>query len=101
MEREGFGIVENEFGFATYRCAGEECYLRDLYVVPEKRQTKIASQMADKVADIAKQYGCKYMLGTVSPQDKNATRNIQALIQYGMKLARSSNDLLCFVKEIE
>jgi hypothetical protein len=100
-EREDFSIIESELGFASYKCVGDECYLRDLYVIPSHRQTKVASDMADRVCDIAKLHGCTYLLGTVSPQDKNATRNMQVLIQYGMKLVRSSNDLICFIKELQ
>lgn len=99
-EREGFEIIENDYGFASYKCIGQECYLRDLYVVPNKRKSHVASDLADQICEIGKQNGCKYLSGSVSPEDPNATRNIQVLIAYGMRLVRSTNDLLWFIKEL-
>lgn len=99
-EREGKDIVECEDGFATYLIAGEECYIENLYVVPEKRRTHLATQLADQIAIIAKERGCKYLTGSVAPNTKNATSNIIVLISYGMRLLRSTPNLIYFGKEL-
>jgi len=99
-EREGFECIETEYAFASYLCAGQECYLRDLYVIPEKRNTKLASSIADQVCEIARSKGCKYLTGSVSPKDPRVTENIQVLIKYGMKFIKNTPDLLFFSKNL-
>lgn len=99
-EREGFECIENEYSFATFMCAGQECYLRDLYVLPEKRNAKAASQIADQVCEVARGKGCKFLIGSVSPKDPHATENIQILVKYGMKFLKNTPDLLFFSKSL-
>lgn len=99
-EREGMEIVENECGFATYKVQGAEVYLRDLYVVPSYRTRGVAADLADQVAERAKSKGCTRMIGSVAPQDPNATQNIKVLLAYGMRLQSASPSLILFEREI-
>ena len=99
-ERENRECIESEDGFITYKFFGTECYIIDLYVIPSKRKSSIASQMADQVERIAKDRGCKVLTGSVCPSTNNSTQSIQVLISYGFKLIKSEHDLICFAKEI-
>ena len=99
-ERENFEIVEDESGFATYKISGNECYIRDIFVKPEFRKMNLASKYADEIAAIAKEQGCTHLSGTVAPQANGSTQSVQVLLSYGFKVARSTNDLIIFVKEI-
>ena len=100
-EREDFEILEDENGFATYKISGAECYIRDIFVKPEFRKMNLASKYADEIAIIAKNQGCTHLSGTVSPAANGATQSVQVLLSYGFKIARSTNDLIIFVKEIK
>lgn len=100
-EREGFEILENEHGFATYKISGNECYIRDIFVKPEMRKSHVAAKFADEIATIAKEQGCTHLSGTVAPAANGATQSVQVLLSYGFKIARSTNDLIIFVKEIK
>jgi ribosomal protein S18 acetylase RimI-like enzyme len=100
-ERENFEIVESDKGFVSYKIFGEECYIRDLYVLPEYRKSHLASQMADKVAEIAKEHGCKYLTGSVSTKDPKATDNVKVLFSYGFKLLRGTEEMIYFIKRIQ
>lgn len=100
-EREDFECVHDENGFATYKISGTECYIRDIYVKPELRKSNIASEYADKIAEIAKSKGCTHLTGTVAPSANGATASTQVLIAYGFKILRSTSDLIIFMKEIK
>lgn len=100
LEREGREIVESEHGFASYKIMGSECYIQEIYVVPEMRTTKIASQMADKIAELAKEKGCKYLTGSVCPTMNGATTSLRVLLSYGFKLAKSEENLIWMIKEL-
>jgi ribosomal protein S18 acetylase RimI-like enzyme len=100
QEREGFGIVENETSFATYRIHGQECYIRDIFVHPDHRHAKAATTLANQINEIAKQAGCKFLTGSVSPNDPNADKNIKVLHGYGFRFAKATPDLLWFITEV-
>ncbi len=99
-ERENRECIESEDGFITYKIYGIECYIIDIYVVPEKRISAIGRNMADQVAEIAKEQGCKVLSGSVVPSANNSTESIKILISYGFKLIKSEPNMIWFAKEI-
>lgn len=99
-EREGKEIYECSRGFVTYKILGDECYIVDIYVLPEHRKDKVASLMADNVAEIAKGLGCKWLTGSVSPPANGSHTSMLVLIAYGMKLQKAEKDIIFFAKEI-
>lgn len=99
-EREIGNVLETDRGFATYFINGQECYIRDIYVLPDFRQTNEAAKMADKISTIAKERGCSHLLGTVVPQANNSTTSIKVLLSYGFKLLRSETSMIYFIKEL-
>jgi predicted GNAT family acetyltransferase len=99
-EREGIEIIEKEHGFATYYPMEGYMYIEDIYVVPEKRHTGLASKMADEVAEIAKSAGYSKLLGSVVPSKAGSTIALKALLGYGYKLLAAQSDALWLYKEI-
>lgn len=99
-EREGFDIVETGDGFVSYQINGDECYVRDIYVVPEKRRERLAQILADNVTDIARKANCKFLSGTIYPSKTGSTESMKALIWYGFKIRASTNDCIVLVKEL-
>ncbi|GAC1499986.1 MAG: hypothetical protein NVS1B10_03270 [Candidatus Saccharimonadales bacterium] len=99
-ELYGRHILETDDGFMTYSFFGEECYIQDMYVVPQKRQSRVASDLADKIAELAKDHGCKYLTGTVFLSNNEPTRSLKVLLGYGFKLLRSEVDKIVLVKEL-
>jgi ribosomal protein S18 acetylase RimI-like enzyme len=98
QEREAFEIVENSKGFATFKTEGEECYIRDIYVSPDHRKEAVASDMADKIAEIAKQRGCKFLTGSICPTTRNSTVGLAVLISYGFELHSAGNNFILMKK---
>lgn len=102
-EREGFKLAKSEYGFATYKIQGDgSVYIRDLYTVKECRETGEAARLADAICESAKADGCTALIGSVSPSDPSASRNIQVLLAYGMEFLGLNTDksLLIFRKEL-
>ena len=100
-EREDFDTIESDKGFATFKCVGNECYLRDIYVTPAYRNSNIASQMADKISEIAKERKCTYLIGTISANTNKPTESLKVLLAYGFKLIKSTPELVYMVKELK
>ncbi len=99
-EREDRECIESEDGFISFKYFGSECYIQELYVVPEKRKSSIASCMADQVTELAKEKGCKILSGSVCPSAKGSTDSVKVLLAYGFKIMKSESDLIWFAKEI-
>jgi len=100
-EKLGDEIIENNFGFITYRYLNvEQCYIVDIYVKPQYREGRVATDLANLVLEEAKNFGCKELLGTVVPSSKDSTISLKVLLGYGMKLKQSLDNLIIFGKEI-
>jgi ribosomal protein S18 acetylase RimI-like enzyme len=100
-EREDKEIIETDKGFATFKCFdNKECYLQDLYVCPEYRKTKIATDMTDEVVAIARERGCSLLVGSVCVDDKYATRNMKVFLAYGMQIYKTVGTMIFLKKEI-
>lgn len=99
-ERTGKDCLETEHGFATYEVWDDGVYIEDIYVVPNMRDKKIASELADQIAETARSLGRKKLYGSVSPQANGATSSLKVLLAYGFKLLNSSPELIMFFKEI-
>lgn len=101
-EREDKEIIETDKGFATYKIFDNgECYLSDIFVLPAYRQTSLATEMANKISDIAKEQGCDTLIGSVCTEDKFATRNTKVLLSYGMDVYKTAGNMIFFKKRIE
>lgn len=99
-EREGFSIIEDEKGFATYLITGEECYVRDAYVLPQFRDEHVASGYTDQIAKIAKDQGCKFLTGTVYTKANGASKSLMAIMKYGFSIHASDQQKIILIKEL-
>ncbi len=105
-ETQNKEMLEAPHGFLTY---GFNCvpgvnfphvYIEDLYVIPSARKTHVATEMADKVADIARERGVTKMLGSVSLLRKNADANLEVLKHYGMCLFAANDQTIFTIKDL-
>lgn len=99
-EREGVNLLETEHGFAIYVITGKEIYLRDIFVKKEFRKQGIASQIADKVAEIGKKAGCNIMSGSVVPSMVGSTASLKTLLAYGMRVHQATTNYIVFIKDL-
>lgn len=102
-ERGGFEVLQSEGaeGFATYRFEDHAVYIRDIYIAPDFRRRAIGTELADRIALIARKAGKVQMLGTVMPDDPAADGTIRTLFAYGMRFAGINGmGQLLFVKDL-
>lgn len=101
-ERENKEAIEVDGGFCTYIINGELVYIEDIFVAKDKRRSGLAFLMADQVVTLAKEHGCKRLLGTIDPSTIGAPESLKLLMAYGLKPCRVQNGppLWWFEKEI-
>lgn len=105
-ESQNKEMLETPYGFLTYgfNCVPgvsfPHCYIEDLYVVPSVRKTHVATEMADKVADIARERGCKLLFGSVNAKSSDPNRSLLVLQAYGMRLCSIATDTLYMIKDL-
>lgn len=101
IERTDDHIIEDERGFVTYRYLNEkQCYIVDIFVLPEHRDMGVASSLADRVAAEARSLGRTELVGTVIPSAKAATASLMVLLAYGMVLDSATVNLIAMKKGI-
>jgi len=99
-ERENALVVEDENGFATAIFLEDAVYIDEIYVIPEKRKSNIASNYANQIAEKAKKLGYHKLLGSVCPSAKGATTSLKVLLAYGFELHSTNSELIYLEKEI-
>lgn len=94
----GFDTIQiPDVGFCTYKIAGNECYIRDIYVRTQFRKLGTASKLADLVTRIAKTRHCTYLVGTVDLTYTYYQQSRDVLTGYGMQFykAMPSYEIYC------
>lgn len=100
-ERGSYGIVECKEGFATFDYVSEDVvYLIDVYVIPEKRKSKIATNLVNEISKEAKKSGHKIMLTSADTRANGIETAIKAIEAYGFKLFKAEEPMLFFSKDI-
>jgi len=100
-EYESTNIIETEKGFCTYKFIGEdECYIENVYVLPEYRREDIATKFGHKIEVIAKENGCKYVTGSVCLKSNNPDRSNKFMLNYGFILDSIIGNMIYYKKEI-
>lgn len=100
-EIHGRHVLEKPHGFVVYEIAGDQCYIADIFVKKEHRKTCLGTIMAKEVEKIAKDAGCKKLLGSVIPTTIGSTISLKALLGYGFRLQSAKENFIWFEKDIE
>lgn len=101
-ERTSRGILETDFGFATFEYVNEEIvYIVDLYIQPDKRKEGCAAALADSIVEEAKKAGRKILLGSVDVTAKGAEISMKVLEAYGMKPYKVAEPMVFYIKSIQ
>jgi len=99
-EREGKFIIEHAEGFATYLFLSEHVYIEDIFVTKEARKSGVAAQLADQIAEIAREKGFKKLLGSVDIRANGADTSLKVLQAYGFKLYKSEQNMIYLEKSL-
>lgn len=100
--KETFGkeIVEDLQGFATFSIVNGECYVENVYVIPEARHRGQAPAYVDKIAEIAKTRQCKFLTTTINPGISTPERSMKVILDYGFKFHSCDQNKIIFIKEL-
>jgi GNAT superfamily N-acetyltransferase len=101
-EREGKEIIETDKGFITFKIfKNGECYIQDIFIIPEERHTGLAFKMRDDVINIAKERGCHTLIGSVSIDTESASRNLKILLNDGWTIHAVNGTAIFVHKKLE
>lgn len=101
IERAGSQIIENKFGFVTYRFLSDGIFIEDLFVEREYRQSYKATQFGQMVEEVGRQNKCKFLYGAVCIDSKTTTEALQFQLKYGMNIYSLSGNMIFLKKEIK
>ncbi len=87
QERLGWSVVENDFGFIAYSINGEDASIEEFYVIPEKRGTRVAKELADTAIAEIKECNAIRIWAKVTPSLPGAEKALKTNLHYGFKLA--------------
>ena len=99
-EREGLDTLETDYGFATYKLRGTDCYLQDVYIAPGYRKSGKGSDLANQVVAIAKAAGMRTLTSSVCDDANAADISHQVLLAYGMKPYCKEFSMTYYIKEL-
>jgi GNAT superfamily N-acetyltransferase len=101
LEREGRHILETDQGFITYHLFDNgECYIVDVYVVPEARKSGLSMKMKADVETLAKTKGCHTLIGSVCTDTNDSVRNLNILLSDGWRVHKMTGNMLFLNKKI-
>lgn len=102
-EVEDTYTVISEDGFSTWRRESDGIYIVEIYVKPESRQKRVASTLADKCIEQAKEMGINVeaAYGSVSLLSNTSHLSLMALTLYGMRLWSLGENIIYFRKEVK
>lgn len=90
--------IEKEYGFITYAIRDKECFIADIYIKPDLRQIKLASELVDAVFAIAKQKDCEYVTCSVILDTTSPELSAKSALGYGFKFINAHNNIITFKK---
>lgn len=99
-EREDLETLETSAGFIAYKFRGPDCYIKEIYVLPEYRKSGIAAKMADTVAEITRSQGITILTGSVDSRANGADISEKVLRAYGMKPYTTEGFITYYMKEL-
>lgn len=95
-------VIETDKGFIVFNFPDDKtCYIEDVFVLKEHRNSYAGSDLVDQVYSIAKSKNCSKILGSIVPTSKNSTASLKAIMAYGMQLDSATTNFILFSKEIK
>jgi len=92
--------IENENGFMVYQIFEDECFIKEYYVIPEKRKSSVHIKFFDELAKIAKERGCKYFACSVSTKIKDPETPLIFNLKNGFKIHSIENQRILLTREL-
>lgn len=100
-ERDGATVHYNNYGFITYSLIpGGECYFSEIFVVPEKRNTRAAWHFWIHVQRAAALAKCSYITGSIDTNTINWKLSESLMLRLGFVVERTFGSMRYFRKNL-
>lgn len=99
-ERARAKVIETESGFITYRINGEECFIQDMYLLPEARRSGACRELIDQLKSEASSCSCKFITGNIFVDDPGCNQTIQAACGLGFRIRRAEAGVVLICLDI-
>lgn len=99
-ELAGEETIFVDYGFVLFREEADHIYIKDIYVVPDKRHTKLGLELLAAVENIARKIGKPKIVGSVVPSYKDSNKRVAGMLKIGFKVLEAQDDIIFFIKEI-
>lgn len=100
LERENTHLYYDEDSFITYEFYDDYCYIKDVYVVPEKRRTGKAIELGNMIIALAKDKGYDKVMGSVCLSTNGWKNSLQGMYKVGYTFHDRKEDMIYLIKEI-
>ena len=99
-DRQDGEILENEFGFITYRIVEKECFIMDMCIDTSKRGRGFGKILVYDLERIALEKGCDVISANVHLWDKGASNTMLAALTVGFEIAQANNNVILIIKKL-
>ncbi len=103
-EQENLETIKTNYGFISFRCRGEECFVGHLFVEEGKRHLKNVLKLRDMMVVNALARGCKFITCNAffEKHNKEISNKIVKVYMYmGFEIEQVFDKQILLVKNIE
>ena len=102
-EREDGHMLEENDYFVIYLFQKEGIYVRDIYVIPEKRNTGLIKKAHNKIVEITKANDLRYIYGSVNIDTAGPEISMQLMFSLGFRVFKLDERLsmIYLVKDLK
>lgn len=93
-------MYEDDKGFFIYSITDKEFYVKEVFVQKEFRQQGVAKDYDQKAIEMAKEFGCDYIKGSVIPTANNSTISLKMQLALGYELLYCDGLTIYLKKEL-
>lgn len=100
IEQSGLQIYHNEYGFATYKVAGDALLIYDVYVAPEYRGSPAALRGFVALHQLAKAYKSNVMITMMNKKIKNPIPGARIREKVGFKPYMETTGAVYYIRGV-
>lgn len=93
-EREGGFLLENEFGFISYKFVDQECFIMNMYIEQSEQAKGHGRALIAKLNKIAGDADCNVISANVHLWDEHSSETLAAALATGFKVTAANNNVL-------
>lgn len=99
-EKSNCETIENENGFVVYQVFEDELFIKEYYIVPEKRLSNAHVDFFDKLYDVAIDKKCKYVSASVDIKCNDPETPLVFNLKNGFKIHSLSGNRIILTREL-